>query len=377
MFLKTVILHITPGLITGGAERALVRLIQASDKNRFQHYVVSLTDRGTQAAELENIGIAVYELRISGIFSAITGIRQLRKITKSIHPDVIHGWMYHGGLFALLAGSKAPKIMGVRHSLHDLKNDKRKTRAIIYLLARLNKRFKAVVFNSVSSKKQHEAIGYSTKNSLHIPNGFDTETYAPSENAKRNALKSNLSMPSDGFVFGFIARYHPVKNHMGLLSAFAEVVKTCPKCLLVLVGQGMTPDNRAINQTMQQPQLKNNVILMGEKTNIPELLQLMDVYVSPSFAEAFPNTIGEAMACGIPCIATDVGDSAAIIGDTGIVVPSNDNEALAQAMLKMANMPREERETLGKKARQRILDNFRLEVVTKHYDDLYSGLVNV
>ena len=316
----------------------------------------------------------VHELRVSGVFSAFKGIRQLRKLTKTIQPDVIHGWMYHGGLFALLAGTRAPKIAGIRHSLHDLEKDKKTTRAIIYLLARLSKRFKAVIFNSETSKKQHQANGYDVSNSVFIPNGFDTNMFNAFAPQAKIELRKSLALPENTFAFGYVARHHPVKNHYGVLNAFAEVVKHNSNVILVLIGQGLSSNNNTVKETINQLDLEKAVALLDERNDIPELLQTLDAYVSPSHAEAFPNTIGEAMSCGIPCIATDVGDSAAIIGDTGIVVPPNDNDALAKAMLRMAQMPGEERESLGKKARQRILDKYRLEVVTKQYEELYLRL---
>lgn len=368
------ILHITPSLITGGAERALVRLIQSSDKNRFHHHVVSLTDFGTQGAELGKTGIAVDALRISGPFSAPKGILRLRNITKSVKPVVICGWMYHGGLFALFAGSKASKVTAIRHSLHDLEKDKKTTRALIFLLARFSKRFNSVIFNSEASKKQHQAIGYNANKNIFIPNGFDTNEFSPYSLQDKTRLRARLKLPENDFVFGYVARHHPVKNHSGLLKTFSEVIKHWTNVKLVLIGQGLSSNNFDLIEPISQLGLTKHVILLGERNDIPELLQALDAYVSPSHAEAFPNTIGEAMSCGIPCIATDVGDSAAIIGDTGIVVPQNNNEALAKAMLGMVQMPKEERKALGRKARQRIIDKFRLEVVTKQYEELYLRL---
>ena len=138
-----------------------------------------------------------------------------------------------------------------------------------------------------------------------------------------------MKLPENDFVFGYVARHQPVKNHYGLLKALAEVVKHDSNVKLVLIGKRLSSKNNALEKTINQLDIAKHVTLLGERNDIPELLQVLDVYVSPSHAEAFPNTIGEAMSCGIPCIATDVGDSAAIIGDTGIVVPPNDNDALA------------------------------------------------
>jgi glycosyltransferase involved in cell wall biosynthesis len=370
---KRNILHITPGLPTGGAERALVRLIESSQGKQFDHHVISLTDQGTQGQIMESFGAHVHQVDIKGFFSLPCGIRKLRKLVRQIQPDIIHGYMYHGGLFSLIAGTKAPKILGVRHSLHDLKKDKVTTRWLIYLLARFSKKFKAIVYNSAASKEQHENIGYSQKSSWHIPNGFNTDTFTPSSQ-KRSATRKALGILEPCFVFGNIGRNHPVKNHAGLLNAFTRLTKLKPESMLVLVGHEMTTSNPVLASRIQKFAIKDKLLLLGERQDIPELLQAMDCYVSASHAEAFPNVIGEAMAAGIPCIATDVGDSAFIVGDTGIVVLPNDSEALTNAMTRMAVLSADDRKALGKRARKRIQDHFPIEKSTKVYEALFLQL---
>ena len=371
--LKTVILHITPGLITGGAERALVRLIQSSDKNRFKHRVVSLTDQGTQGAELEKAGVIVDVLRISGVYSAFKGILKLRKITRSVKPDVIHSWMYHGGLFALLAPRGSKRILGIRQALHDQSKDKTTTRFIIKLLALFSKRFNVITYNSHTSKLQHETRGYSPKNALVIHNGFDLTELYPNKEAGRK-LRKAAGISDDVFVFGNISRHHPIKNHIGLLQAFSDVYHNAKNVFLLMAGPGIDSSNRHLTEIIKSQQLQNNVLLMGETNDVLPSLNACDVYVSSSFSEAFPNTIGEAMACGVPCIATDVGDCSYIIGKAGLIIPVNDHKALVNAMTKLFESTEKERKQLGVMALQRIQENFQIASMTQSYEELYTSL---
>jgi len=122
------------------------------------------------------------------------------------------------------------------------------------------------------------------------------------------------------------------------------------------------------------PELLERFIFPGERTDVQRLMQAMDVFCLSSWSEAFPNVLGEAMACGVPCVATDVGDSADIIGDTGIVVPPSDTEALARGLMLMLEKPDEERRALGRAARQRVKEHYSLAAVVEEYARLYEGL---
>jgi len=367
------VLHIITGLNTGGAERALVRLIETGDRKQFEHYVVSLIDKGTQGKILEDLGIEVFEIRMRAGVLLPQKISKLRKITKFISPDIIHTWMYHAGLLSLLTGNKYQKILGIRHSLHDLSKDKLTTRFIIRLLGRLSGRFNTIIFNSSVSLQQHIALGYSTKNTNFIPNGFDCQIFKPLQN-NRSALRKEMSIREDAFVIGNIGRYHKVKNHAGLIQAFSRFAKNNTNSHLVLIGKDLSNTNHSLIRLIKNLGLENRVSLLGEKTNIPELISMMDVYISSSVAEAFPNTIGEAMACGVICVATNVGDTAYLIGDTGILVNPDDTDGLVNGMNHAADLSISERKSIGKEARDRILDHFQQSTITLSYEKTYNKL---
>ena len=330
-------------------------------------------DKGTQGKILSEAGISVYEIGLKKGTKFVSGIRKLRKTSKKINPDVIHGWMYHGALFSLMSGVKAPKIMAIRHSLDDIKKDKPLTRLVIKLLAFLSKRFDAVIYNSITSRSQHEAAGYCSSQSVVIPNGFDTNAFSPSNDFRLQFRKEN-NIPASAIVFGNVARYHHIKNHHGLIEAFALFLRERPGAYLILAGQGVDDNNAEITEATDKHGIGDNVLLMGERKDIPDLLNALDAYVSASMGEAFPNVIGEAMSCGIPCIATAVGDTAAIIKDTGLLVPSGSSHSLAEALGRFALIPNDERVSLGKKARQRILENYQQKEYAALHEELYRRL---
>jgi len=370
------ILHLITGLSTGGAERALVRLIESSDRTRFEHHVISLIDKGTQGVLLDKMGVPVYALGMKGPLTFPMAIYKTRKIRQTIKPDVVHGWMYHGGLMALWAGSDIPKILGVRHSLHGLDNEKFLTRFIIRRLGNNSKRFSAIIYNSALSRKQHESLGYSSLNASVLPNGFDCRQFSPDEDQRKQSRKA-LMVSDNELLFGHIARYHPMKNHLGLIEAFSKLTEKHPSGKLLLIGRDVNKENQQLIQEIKRVGLEDRILLLGERNDIPALLNGMDYLVSPSlWGEGFPNVIGEAMACGTPCIATDVGDSAFVINDAGFVVPPGNAEAMAAAMIQAAQHTPEMQTQLGNKARQRILDHFRQEMIAESYEAIYLRLVN-
>lgn len=367
------ILHLITGLSTGGAERALVKLLANSDKAMFEHRVISLMDKGTQGPLLEEMGFVVHAMGMKGIASSPLGLLRLRKLVRQWQPDVIHAWMYHAGMFAVGCGFNGPKILGIRHSLHDISQEKNTTQYVIKWLAKRPEKFDAIVYNAQKSRQQHEAFGYNSKLGKVIPNGFDTDVYAPRAEL-RTLVRKETGVGDQELVFGNLARYHPMKDHKGLIMAFSKIHPSLPDAKMLLAGTNVNKDNVEIVQLLASLNLSAKVHLLDDRTDVSAILNAMDVYVQASLGEAFPNVLGEAMSCEVSCIATDVGDSSLIVGDTGLVVPPGNTEALAEAMLKMATMPAAERQKMGQKARQRIVDHYELKQSTAAYEQLYLRL---
>jgi glycosyltransferase involved in cell wall biosynthesis len=369
------ILHVITGLNTGGAERSLVKLLQKIDRNNFKFAVVSLMDCGTQGAMINELNVPLFTLGIRKDLSAFRSAIRIRRIIEYFQPDLIHGWMYHGALFSILSNQKRPIVAGIRHSLHDERKEKPLTRIVLRCLRLFSNRVSAMVYCSQISRQQHEKYGFCHKASSVIPNGFDTSVFRPNSDARHN-IRKNLDLDPSSFVIGHIARYHPMKDHATFLKAAAIFVQIQKDASFIMVGPGVTPYNKVLIGLSQKLGLFSAIRFLGSRDDIPSLLNALDLFATSSgWGEAFPNVIGEAMASGVPCVATDIGDSRFIIGDTGIVVPPKNPEELAHAWLKFYGKTPDERRKICDAARNRIIEHFDIHAMARKYANLYNSLV--
>ncbi|MHB8724072.1 MAG: glycosyltransferase [Casimicrobiaceae bacterium] len=369
------VLHIITGLNTGGAETALCRLLETLRPPAFEHVVVALGPPGTlsarvgAAAEPHHLGMTPSRLRPRDLW-------RLRRIVRAFAPSVVHGWMYHANIAATLAtmGLGVPVLWGIRQSLHGLEKEKRATRMIISGGALLSRRPRQILYNSDVSAGQHEAAGYDATRTRVIPNGFNTDLFRPDQ-AARLRLREELALSADALLIGLVARVHPIKDHANFLRAAALFAANYPQAHFVLVGDGAEVGNNELTGLIEALQLPSCVHLLGRRTDIAAIAAALDIASSSSWGEAFPNAIGEAMACAVPCVATDVGDVPQIIGDTGVVVPARDATALAAGWGKLAWLDPSSRQALGLRARQRIIARYSLPTVTAQYAELYASLI--
>jgi glycosyltransferase involved in cell wall biosynthesis len=302
---------------------------------------------------------------------------EIRKILSSFQPDIVQGWMYHGNLAACLTRTlslNVPIVWGIHHTIDDIKNEKRMTRGLIRLGRRLSKWPSRIVYVSRASRRQHSALGYCDRQATVIPNGFDCERFRP-QVGTREELRRALGVSPDAVVFGKVGVVRPMKDHANLLRACALLKCRGIRFHLVLVGQRTTEDNADLMRLIEQGGVRDRVSLLGERHDMPNLIGGLDALViSSAWGEAFPVVLGEAMASGVPCVTTDVGDSAWIVGDTGLVVPPRNSEALAEGMARLIAMGEDGRKRLGMRARTRIEGNFKLADRVLEYYDLYRDI---
>jgi glycosyltransferase involved in cell wall biosynthesis len=232
-----------------------------------------------------------------------------------------------------------------------------------------------MMYVSNLNKEQHVAWGFNNDKAIVIPNGVDTSKCSPNKAAGMK-IRESLGIPEDAFVIGKIARFHRQKNHIGFLHSAALLSKTHPHVHFMLVGTNVDEKNQELNTLAKELGIQDKVHMLGNREDIPDVVNAFDLATLTSIGEAFPLTLGEAMVSGVPCVATDVGDNDFIIGDTGIITPVGDDAAMAAAWQKMVEMDKDEYIELGKKARQRTLENFTLEQQVKQHEDLYTSLYN-
>lgn len=365
------LLYTITGLYRGGAETMLYKLLCCIDRQKYSPIVISLFDDGDYGAKINELNIPVYSLGMPRGVPTPIDLWRLRSLIRKLDPDIVHAWMYHAGLATLLACGNIPCIVGIRSGAANLMAEKWLTRYVIKALGKAIHKANAVVFCSHKSMEQHAVLGYDRASNFLIPNGFDCEYLQPLAEM-RAAMRKNLDITHGAFVVGHVGRFHPVKDHDNLLNAFAELSKLRKDVRLVMAGGGLDEGNPYLTNMLDALGIKGEVNLLGLRDDISNLMNTFDVLVNSSRSEAFPNVLGEAMACGIPCIATDVGDSSFIVGDTGLVVPSQDPHALADAMGQFYAMSMDDRYSLGHKARQRILDKFSLSMIVRQYESLYE-----
>lgn len=372
------LLHVITALGIGGAENMLLKLLAARALAHIDQRVVAMLPDGAMAAPMRAAGAVVVELNLLGGVPVLTGSVQLARLARRFQPQLVHGWLYHGNLGAALARAAgpagAPLVWGIRQSLPTLAGENAFARAAIHLNKTLSRQPDCLLFNSRTSLEQHRAFGFDMCHARHLPNGFDTEHFAPSA-TDRARLRAEWGANDADLLFGLLARHHPVKDHAGFLQAARRVLNVRPQARFVMAGTGVDPSNTALAQQVADSGLGNRVHLLGERRDVPAVLAALDVFVSASRAEAFSNALGEAMACGLPCVVTAVGDSAHVVADTGLVVPPAQPDALAAAMLRLADLGPSGRASWGARARARIESNFSLGAVAARHAELYRELV--
>ncbi|MEM7725105.1 MAG: glycosyltransferase [Cyanobacteria bacterium P01_A01_bin.45] len=371
------VVYIVSGLFIGGAETMLYNILSKMDKEKFTPYLISLLDGGALSDRVKALNIPVYSLGMKRGQISLKSLFQLLHIVNQIKPDIIQGWMYHGNIAAFLVKlflfQKITVFWSIHHSIDSLSDEKKSTSLIINLSAPISKLVDKVFFVSKRSQKQHQEIGYSSRNSYVIPNGFDTSLFQPSAERK-SLVREELNLSEDTFIIGSFARYHAMKDFPNFLKAAAILSRNCPNVSFILAGTNVDIDNQDLCNLVKKLEIEDKVHLLGERSDIDQLMTALDVFtISSAYGEAFPLVLGEAMSCGIPCVVTDVGDSSWILGELGKVVPPRNSQALAQAWKELISIDRKEMKSTGERLRERIVDNFSLEAITFEYEKNYCS----
>ena len=372
----TSIVHLITDLDRGGSETTLVNLVSRLDSARFTNTVISLTDRGTRGADLTRLGVPVVELRMKPALPSPMALWRLQRAVRRARPDILQTWLFHADFLGLLAG-RATGTESICWNIRCAELRQADHPASLFLLLRILAKLSplpaAVIVNSQAGRLAHEALGYHPRRWELIPNGIDLETFVPSQE-RRNLWRQATGIAIDAPVVGLVARYHPMKDHATFLDAAAAVAASLPDVHFVMAGRRVDSTNAALVESIARRGLAGRVSLCGEVADTPSLFCALDVAVSASYSEAFPNVVGEAMACGVPCVVTDAGDSARIVGRTGVVVPTRDPAAMSAAMIRLLAMDPSARAALGVEARTRIADDYSLARMAARYETLYDGL---
>jgi glycosyltransferase involved in cell wall biosynthesis len=372
---RTKVVHIITGLATGGAETMLLKLLTGMDDTHFQNSVIALTDAGPIGDSIRELGIPLTVLGMSRSLPMPWDFFRLYRQVRKHKPHVVQTWLYHAdflGYFAArLAGVKSI-AWNIRCSYMGQDYYRGISGLMIKILAALSPRPEAVIVNSTAGRALHKSLGYHPPKWQIIPNGFDTDEFKASTEF-RTTIRDELGISPNANVVGMVGRWDPVKGHDVFLKAASHFCKAQPDCQFVLVGAGCDDSNVELLENAS-PGLRLNLHLLGERNDIPAITAALDIAVCASIGEGFPNILGEAMACEVPCVATDVGDCSDIIADTGRIVPSGDDLAMAEAWAGLLALPVDEFTELGRKARQRVDHFYSIGNVIATYEKLYKKL---
>ena len=375
------IAHLITTLQTGGAETMLLNLISRKSGNaKCRPSVISLTGRGVLSRKFEQCGIPVCHLEFKGRLSDIRELFRLYRILRKQQPDILQTWLYHADLIGLLAGrlSRVKRIVwNIRCSVIDFAHYAWSTRLIVKMLTWLSHCPDAIITNSRAGARYHRLMGYRAKQWVVLPNGFDVQKYRPDPEAGAK-FKESIGIKPETKLIGMVARYDSMKDFKCFIQAAYHMINhNHPDLNFVLIGEKVNRLNPELQRLIQKYQVGHRFYTLGRQTDLKMIYPALDIHTLTSKGEGFPNVVGEAMACGVACVATDVGDVNDIMGDTGISVPYGDSKALAKAWRELLSRPGENRRQLGLLARKRIADLYSIETVQRQYQNFYCELAGI
>lgn len=371
------VLHIIVGLNVGGAELMLERLIHLDADSDRQHKVISISGIGTVGKRMQAAGVLVDALDANRPSQIPGAVLQMRRIIQNYGPDVVQTWMYHadliGGLAARLAGNQTI-VWNVRTNANPRSAFPVKTRLLQRLCALMGHLIpKRIIAASEAGLDSHAAIGYPRGRMLAIGNGFAIPAQKDLD-AARPRIRKEWNLASDACAIGMVGRFYAPKGHENFVRAAGMIAESLPRARFVIIGRDCDMGNQVLASWIAEAGLQDRILLLGERSDIPDCLAALDVFCLPSLIEGFPNALGEAMAAGKACVTTSAGAAAELLAGHGILVPVGDSGALAQGIADLASMPLPEREAMGHAARQHIATTRGMTQVLTRYIQLYTSL---
>ena len=367
-------MHVITDLDVGGAEMMLTRLTERATAAGHPPTVVSLMEPGLLGQRIRDAGATVHSLGMPRRRPDPRGITRLRELVEHERPDVLHCWMYHAMLVGTLAarGPRRPALVwNVRCS--DMTRVPMLTGLTVRLLARLSARPDVLVTNAETGREDHVRAGFRTEGWRVIPNGVDLGVYRP-DPAARAEWRARLAQEEGQPLIGIVARVEEMKDHDGVLHALALLRH--PTARLLAVGRGAEglPD-RAWRLCLGE-RIDGRLCAIEETADVPRLLPALDlITLGSAFGEGFPNVLAEGLATGLPCVATDVGDSRLVVGDCGRIVPPRRPDLLAGAWDELLALPAADFQALSRRARERSRC-FSLDRAVAAYDALHAELAS-
>ena len=369
------VLHVISGLKVGGAEMALYRLILGSRGSEYEHRVISLTPGDDMRSRFIEAGVEPVFLDVKR--APIGGFLRLAGLVREIRPDIVQTWMYHADLF----GGLAARVSGVRHVIWGVRTTdataggSRSIAAVRKVCAHLSHWVpRTIVCAAEASRRAHIGLGYDRRRMIVIPNGFDMSRLVASEE-QRNVLRAQCSFTDANVVVGSLGRFNRAKDQENFVRAAGLLARTDENVRFLMVGRDVNGGNPALAEWIRESGCGDRFVLLDERKDVPVCLSSMDIFCLSSRTEGFPNVVAEAMAMRLPCVVTDVGDAAMLVGDCGIVVPKENPQALAEGLGRLLAVSAGERRRMGLAAMERVRSGFTIESTRRRFEDVYRNLL--
>lgn len=363
------VLYIITTLDVGGAENVLYQLLKCQNSKEWESCVLCLSAPGVFARKIRELGIQVvsFDLRARP-YNLINWVR-LFQFIKKFQPDVIHARMYHACFISFLSSTFVRKnrhIWSVHNTNLNLRDLGLTTWILVRLLSLLSAFPDKIIFVSHASRDTHEKIGFKLHKSIIIFNGYATEKFQPDRN-RALAFRKDMGLAPETEIIGLVSRDHVQKNIDGFFEMAKFVKNLRPEVYFVCCGQGLDEENEKVSEMINSFGLEDRVFLLGVRLDMEYVYPIFDVLVLPSRGESFPNVLGEAMSCGVPCVSTDVGDASVILSEVGEIVPVENMKELANKAIETLRLSKVEKENLSIKVREKVVKKYALEKMVEQY----------
>lgn len=365
MIRATLLVH---SMRLGGTEVQVSALARGLDRSKITPTVVSFHDDGALLAELRDADVPVVTVGKNGRGDAAGLIWRVIKAIRMTRPDVVYSFLDLPNVVAASArilGACPRVVWGLRATDMRMHERVRSWRINFALERRLVGRADLIICNSWAGRDYLVGQAFPQDKITIVPNGIDTRRFAPRAPV-RERLRTELGLAEDEFVIGLVARLDPIKDHRGFLHAANLLSKRRPHARFVLVGDGPEEHLAPLRQLAAELDLQGRIVWAGQRSDIQDVYSAFDLSTLTSLSEGFPNVVSESMACGLPCVVTDVGDAARVVGPTGSAVAAGDTEALAGAWESFVAMPKSQLRKLGTQARERVKTLYPTEAMISH-----------
>lgn len=368
------LMHLVLNLQTGGLEHLVVDTIRCIDETKYRPILCTLQDSVSESLhrKIQSFGIKLIRLKKRNVAVDLGTIQRLAQTLKKEDVTILHthNWipLFYGSFAAAI--SRTPIKIHTKHG-----SDISTSKSIVRILRRCISVTidKCIAVSDDVKNALRCGYGFNPRKIVVVKNGIDTKRHNTIAEGSRELKRAEMGVRNGTHVIGIVARLSDEKDHLNLLRSIPAVVSSVrgKDFKLVIVGDGPCREN--LIGTVRQLQISKKVIFLGDRSDVPELMNAFDTFILSSVTEGISLTLLEAMATGLPVVATNVGGNPEVVVDgvTGILVPPKDPEKMAEAIIRLLQN-RELAKQMGDAGRKRVEEKFSLERMVREYENIYE-----